>query len=424
MKKKPHLLLLLLGCFLNATLLQAQPIQNQSSLKNNQKGTTDLTVTINNKSAGICSKSMANCAIYVSTNACMQQNSFVTITNNSKVPALGITASSTDSNFRTYVVTNNSCPTSLKPGASCSISFYSKTAASFITSNISVKGTNTNATFFNMYVFQCGALLTIPKQSTIPVNSGLGTLKITNATSPAITAHNVHAVLPSTWTGVVQNSSNCATLPPGGSCTITFSSTTPYLAQKDIRIAGDNLGLSNFINVAFTLSGYLVFSISTNPEIISAGVIDTTDLPSLTQWGNNVITSAVDLIDGYGNTLSIMSTPGIGANAAANCYNSTRGGAPVGTWYLPAICEIAGVGTTPLSANCPAGIDNVDTNLYQLGFGALATDRSAYWSSTESTENPAANAWAQNFFLGDFSQQIAYGKFNPLRVRCIRSISY
>jgi hypothetical protein len=105
--------------------------------------------------------------------------------------------------------------------------------------------------------------------------------------------------------------------------------------------------------LAFTLDGYLVFSVD---SLTSASVIDTADL-TIVQWGSDTVaTGAQSLTDGLSNTSTINSASGIGASAAVGCYNSTRGGAAAGTWYLPAICQVGpaghegGMGTALLSS--------------------------------------------------------------------------
>ncbi len=63
------------------------------------------------------------------------------------------------------MVQNNGCPTSLSPGANCSISFGTNTSTAFLVPNVSVKGSNTNATFFNINAIQCpktGNLIPVP----------------------------------------------------------------------------------------------------------------------------------------------------------------------------------------------------------------------------------------------------------------------
>jgi hypothetical protein len=228
-------------------------------------------------------------------------------------------------------------------------------------------------------------------------------------------ATNVAAALPAGWTAVTQDATDCAVIAPSGSCTLSFASTAPYVAQGNIPITGDNIASPPVVALAFTLEGYLVFSVD-SPG--SASVIDTADLGA-TPWGDiDVVTGAQSLSDGSSNTTTISSTAGIGQSAAVDCNQSTDGGATAGTWYLPAICQMGAAGQ---GAGCAAGGANVDTNLTQLGFGGLS---GYYWSSTEYSAFPTNAAWLQSFQSGGGSLQLIAAKADVFGVRCVRSLSY
>jgi hypothetical protein len=257
-------------------------------------------------------------------------------------------------------------------------------------------------------------IITVSSNGTIPVNGAPGSLTVTN-TGTTYDAYNVSASLPSGWTGVTQDATGCTAISPnGGTCTLTFISTTPYVAQGSITVTGDNITSPPTTALAFSLSGYLVWSIDSSTI---AEVIDTSDLTS-TQWGNNVVTNAQSLINGISNTSTIDGTSGIGTSAAVNCYNSTSGGVSTGTWYLPAICQMGGAGQ---GAGCSSGLANIDTNLVQLGFSGLS---GSYWSSTEYSGGPTFFAWFENFASGSGSNQDIDVKDNPFSVRCARAFTY
>ncbi|WP_083821395.1 lactonase family protein [Legionella drancourtii] len=125
----------------------------------------ELVVNAKGQSSGICSSAFQNCTIRIGTTSCLNPPGTVTITHNSKISAKNITAASADSNFLNFVVQNNGCPTSLSPGANCSISFITNTSTAFLVPNVSVKGSNTNATFFDINAIQCpktGNLIPVP----------------------------------------------------------------------------------------------------------------------------------------------------------------------------------------------------------------------------------------------------------------------
>lgn len=260
--------------------------------------------------------------------------------------------------------------------------------------------------------------LSVTATATIPVTNGSATLTVTN-TGTTYTATNVYAMLPPGWTSVVQDISGCVTISPnGGTCTLSFTSTAPYVAQGGIVITGDNIASPPSTALAFTLSGYLVFSVD---SLTSASVIDTADLPQ-EWWGPNgtVGPDAQSLTDGATNTNAIVGVLGAGPGpyAAPNCDASTNGAVAIGTWYLPAICQMGGES----EGNCPAGIANIDTNLVQLGFGGLSGN--FYWSSTENVNQPQADAYAQQFQVGGGSFQVSGLKTDVFSVRCARSITY
>lgn len=262
------------------------------------------------------------------------------------------------------------------------------------------------------------AILSFPLTGTIPVNSGFSSFTVTNTSSTP--AYNVKATLPISWSGVTQDFSNCAMIPPASAapnntCTLQFTSTTPYIAQGGIPITGDNVSSSTTTAFAFTVSSYLVWSVD---SINSVSVIDTSNLP-VTQWGNQVVTNANSPTDGLGNTGIINGTIGIGASAAVDCYNSNAGGANPGDWYLPAICQMGGAGQ---GAGCVAGLANIYTNLAQLGFGDFSPIL-FFWSSTESTIDPANTAWIEGF-TSDFQSDLFFKTNAFFAPRCARTLPF
>lgn len=256
--------------------------------------------------------------------------------------------------------------------------------------------------------------ISVPATGTIPATlGGLTTNTVTVTNNGGVAATNVRAILPDGWSGVTQNSISCATIDVNDTCNLVFSSTTPYVAEGGIVITGDNItSPPPTMALAFTIQDYLVWAVSGS----EAQVIDTTDL-ALTPWGNFVVTNAQSLTNGFQNTSKIQSTSDIGTSAAVNCYNSTVGGASVGTWYLPAICQMGGSGQ---GAGCVTGTANIDTNLVQLGFGGLS---GFYWSSNEFSGSPTGLASYENFSSGGGSGQGYFSKSISLGVRCSRALT-
>jgi trimeric autotransporter adhesin len=274
--------------------------------------------------------------------------------------------------------------------------------------------------------------ITASSTGTVPVNGASGSITVTN-TGTTYTAYNVSAILPGGWSGVTQDSSGCASLAPnGGTCTLTFTSTTPYVAQGNIVITGDNISSPPAIALAFSMDGYLVYSV---PSPSTALVLASGDVSESEAWspsfddipGITDISTAPPcngLTDGACDTAQIEAYYGTPyANYVAGlCDEITTdntGTVAMGTWYLPSICELGGVGQ---GAGCLAGIANIDTNLVLLGFSDLS---GGYWSSTEESLYPQLYAWGEIFVSASYSLQDALLKnYTQFATRCVRAMTY
>jgi hypothetical protein len=317
----------------------------------------------------------------------------------------------------TYHVTVGTQPT----GQTCTVIDGSGTMSSSDVTNVTVNCVTNNTT------------LTVSAKGTIPVNSGSGTITVTN-TGGTYAAYNVHAVLPGGWTGVTQDSSGCATIAPNnGTCTLQFTSTTPYVAQGNITITGDNISSSTKTVLAFTLNDYLVWSITGNTALVvassdvSASQAWSTnfDILNITEASTNPPNDCNSATDGScnSNQLEIKYGASYTNYAAGLCYEITSdnsGSVSLGTWYLPAVCQMGNISTT-----CAAtGLANIDTNLFKLGFGGFASGYS-YWSSTEYSGDPRYNAWFHAFNPGISVQSYTYkGSTSYRYVRCARAIIF
>ncbi|GFE81230.1 hypothetical protein GCM10011487_32300 [Steroidobacter agaridevorans] len=253
--------------------------------------------------------------------------------------------------------------------------------------------------------------LSVTARAVIPVD-GTASLTVTN-TGASYSAQNIAINLPAGWTDVSVVSSTCGpSLPPLAACTLTLGSPVPYVAQGGIEITGDNVSSSATTAIAFSIDGYLVFSVD-SPT--SASVIDGANMGSWSWSGTTLLVSGTDPIDGAGNTASIAAQLGNLAPAADACDTSTAGGASVGTWYLPAVCQLTDVGGL---ANCPAGVPSIHTNLVRLGFRSEMANFS-YWSSTQYGPD---HAWS--VLMSADPTELLTAKFTATGVRCARSIDY
>lgn len=371
-------------------------------------GPSDQTCTVNSGSGQVNGADVTSVSINCSINSYfiggtvsgMTGSDQVVLQNNNTdnltVPANGpfqfATAIAQNSSYSVTVLTN-------PPNKTCSVSNATGTVGAGNVTNVTVSCTVNTTT------------LSVSSTGLIEINSG-GFITVTNTGSH--TAFNVSAVLPSGWTQVIQSPPCLSLAPSGGHCDISFDSPVPYVAQGNIQIIGDNISNTPTTALAFTINSNLVFGlIPPDKALVIAPTDDTTSF-----WGNNVLTGANDFYDGSSNTNLIQGTLGIGAgNAASVCYAITNGIEPLGTWWLPAICQFDGPNTFPTSANCSPGFPNINDNLVKLGFGGL-TDH--YWSSTE---YDISNAWLMVFVNGTSAEGPSL-KSAPFKVRCARSITY
>ncbi|MCW5668814.1 MAG: hypothetical protein KIT86_04070 [Hydrogenophaga sp.] len=240
--------------------------------------------------------------------------------------------------------------------------------------------------------------------------------------------------------------SNCTTLAPGASCTITVTpGATPSSARGDrtpvpvtLSVGGSNTNLLSptvqVVGYANVYQGGYVFAIDdTTPDTGSVGgkvasLDDAGGAPAPTKpWSTtNDVVASTSLTDGQANTAAILAQytgSELPSNYAAGlCSTSSNGG--VSGWYLPAICEMghdeAAAGTGCGSAASPL-VENMQSNL--VADGTLTGLPPRYWSSTQSS---MTNAWQQEFAIGLASgTQTPGAKAGDLTpVRCARALTY
>ncbi|MDR3502637.1 MAG: hypothetical protein P4L79_08650 [Legionella sp.] len=351
----------------------------------------------------------------------------VAITNKGPVDAYGI-------GVKTFpalgVVISGSCPSplsSVAPHNTCQLTFTSGTTLG--STSATIGGTNTNTLNEQITVTNAAATtLSVAVSSILPavitVNGTGVALSIQNTGST--TAYHVVYSLPSSWLGV-STAGSCGDIAPGAinACALTFTATLPNLVNT-IGFSADNASVVQSPAIAFNYGGGLVFSVSgTSPNAL-AKAVSTSDLVNTYVWDPNPDCSSNNCTtilwssgnpsatDGSGNTIDIINS--IGSSnpdyAAYQCNQLTVGGASIGDWYLPAICELGSPGN---EASCPV-VDNIYTNLLAFGFSGISS--TAYWSSTEID---LATAWVDDFtFFGEY-----FGaKYDFGQVRCVRAIPF
>lgn len=285
-------------------------------------------------------------------------------------------------------------------------------------------------------------------------NTGTATaLAVIYARSPASPA----------WPNGTNPSSNCTTLAPGASCTITITpGNTPSAAPGDLAavpitlsVGGSNTNLLTptvqVLTHGSVYQGGYVFGIDdTTPPTGNIGgkVAATTDAvpqvpgviwSSLGNNGtsadtayNNVLgtdeTSTTLLggacnggTDGACNTNEIT-TLYTGVNNtyyAAGACRATQAG--YSDWYLPAVCELGG----QAMAGCAVGGASMQANLIDNGALNVAALPTAvnYWSSTSFSALPTNVAWVHQFATGGLAFSAQASKDNMLPVRCVRALT-
>ena len=226
----------------------------------------------------------------------------------------------------------------------------------------------------------------------VTVNGTTGvTLTITAVGKPS----TVTVIEPNTWVfRGVSTTTDCPTPPTtlakNTSCSISITSTKPNLAGN-VSITGSN-NTTTLVPIAFRQNGGLVFSVAGTTPTGTAVVVSETDNSFGTNWDN----------------------------ASSTCPAN---------FVLPSICQLGVYDASAggLDYGCGTNTQNVDINLYQLGFlpDLNGTSGGYYWSSTSFNLNIY---WVQFFYRngGDLTNS-SQGPFdaNILRsVRCVYSYTF
>jgi hypothetical protein len=310
-----------------------------------------LFITTKNAAARCSKSSLQNCVVLISQNLpqCIARPGSIIITNNSNIPAKNIQVSSLNSFFIYYVIQNNACPASLAPGSSCSISFATNTSIAFFAPDILVKGTNTNAAYFDIQSLDCPPGATILSVSIsdlalsvagltefgVPGTPASGVpriITITNiGTNPAI---NLSVIAPAWPAGTISSTTCTSTLAAGNSCTVTIapgntatsdglnpcstSATAPIPQVVQVTASNSNTVSTNVVILSYGCiyqGGYVFAFNDTTANIGNVGgkVAATTDqaapFPNGIIWASNGGTGGVGPFDTPNTSLDII--PGI-----------------------------------------------------------------------------------------------------------------
>ena len=271
-----------------------------------------------------CSSSLQSCSIQITTQNSGCNEGFISITNNSRFAALNVSASSTDPNFLANVIQNNACPAVLLPGASCSISFYTRTPATFTVSNVMVKGTNTNASFFNMNAFLCAIISIAPTNITFIAGMTSPPVTITNTVNSFAPALNVAAFPASPLT--VQSTNCPSSLAIGASCQVTFAASGA--TTQNVPIEGTN---TNTVDLLVTVTlGHAILTPSVNPLALSVNdpgidpaLTGNPRIITMTNTGTASATNVTVSSSGFPTGTTVSSTTCTGTLAVGNSCTIT-----------------------------------------------------------------------------------------------------
>jgi hypothetical protein len=287
---------------------------------------------------------------------------------------------------------------------------------------------------------------------------------VTNVgTATALAVIHARSTASPAWPTGTNSSSNCTTLAPGASCTITITpGNTASAAPGDLApvpitlsVGGSNTNLLaptvQVLTHGSVYQGGYVFSIDdTTPNTGNIGgkvtaLTDAVPVAPGVIWsslGNNGTsadaaynavlgtndTSTTALgdacnggTDGACNTTEITTlyTGVNNAYYAAGACRATQAG--YSDWHLPAICELGG----QAAANCAPGGASMQANLIDNGAINVAALPTAvnYWSSTSSNINATFFAWSHQFATGGAATSFEFNKNNMFPVRCVRALT-
>lgn len=243
-------------------------------------------------------------------------------------------------------------------------------------------------------------------------------------------------------TTIVDSCAGVAALDPQQSCTISVNprdssiscNLTPYNAPTTtvVTVSDDN-NTSVSTNVVILdkgciyQEGYILSMIDhTSPsESISGTTVALSDLASYA-WNiptTQLLYIAQSLTDGKENTQGILSYSIIISSAAEQCVNYTICDADnncYSQWYLPAICQMNGLGGDP---SCPNDVPNISEDLALSGVNCAGTGSGclsgSYWSSTSIV---SYKAWYELFSDNSNSAKLDYRSF-PKNIRCLRDFT-
>ncbi|MBY0545522.1 MAG: DUF1566 domain-containing protein [Gammaproteobacteria bacterium] len=240
-----------------------------------------------------------------------------------------------------------------------------------------------------------------------------GYLTITN-NSTTITATNIQATLPPSWTDVTEDAGQCTSVAPGSSCQLAFLPGTTVYCPESVLIKG-----SNTTQISATIS---------------------VDSPSTTTLSASVSTLAL-AASGNAREITIRN---VGGSSAYNVSYSLSPALPSGSTITPANCGTMATsatcvltitpGATPSNTPSTLSIQGVNTNaltsdIYILAFGSIyqegyvfniddttAIDGSIGGTIASLTDNSSGIQWYNGSFVITGASSLTDGASNTTQI--------
>ncbi|MCC5792380.1 MAG: DUF1566 domain-containing protein [Legionellaceae bacterium] len=327
----------------------------------------------------------------------------VTVTNDMDSPVAAENIDASIPGGSSISVQETTCGEILAIGDSCTITLTSDSQEG--PTLIPIAGDNTNTVNVNVTVTS-QPLISItgplPQNRVVTVASMTPLfLEITNDINSAVNANGIMVSDQEGCPNLSVDASNCASVVPGGICTLELTSPDPY-EPCTITVSGSNTANSPQTLIAFSYLEGLVFEANAGSGKVIRDV-----QPGATIWWSSSISPIVapSVDDGASNTDAIVATGGCSNFpddcAAFQCRNFD-GETP--EWYLPARNELLAV------HNVLCSNEQIPCN-----FGSFVSNR--YWSSTETGVSTANTVR----FPDGLVESIA--KPNLYRFQCVRAFS-
>ncbi|KTD49965.1 transmembrane protein [Legionella quinlivanii] len=165
--------------------------------------------------------------------------------------------------------------------------------------------------------------------------------------STRVTASQIHAILPSNWTDVVQNASGCNVLPPQSSCTLYFLPGNTVHPPASVSIVGVNAA-TTAVTMSVVAPTQLNISVTGSPVVMRAG-----ETKSLTITNNSALFPAFSIHSDFtgtalaGNVSETANNCAV-VNPGASCTISFTAGT---TTVAPTNFPVFGNNTIIVTAN-------------------------------------------------------------------------